>query len=132
MPKRLEWHERCYQVYALIDPRDNTIRYIGKSGDMQRRYYEHIHLAGGGWNEKKWVNELKDLGLSPVLQILETVDADDASYKLVLQREQYWIDKLVAMGAPLIDVFGVTKPYPQQSKVPLRPYPKTNTLWKMS
>ena len=55
------------------------------------------------------------LGLSPIIQILETIDASsDDAHKVVLQREQYWIDKLVRAGAPLINVFGITRAYPQE------------------
>lgn len=45
---------------------------------------------------------MKKLGLFPIIQILETIDATiNDAHKVVLQREQYWIDKLVRAGAPL-------------------------------
>ena len=70
---------------------------------------------GGGRQQRYWVSELKKLGLSPIIQKLETIDASsDDAHKVVLQREQYWIDKLVRAGAPLINVFGITRAYPQE------------------
>jgi hypothetical protein len=65
--KCLQWNEKIYQVYALIDPRDNPVRYIGKSGDVQQRYDQHLHIVGGGWQERKWIIELGNLGLKPIL-----------------------------------------------------------------
>jgi hypothetical protein len=115
MPKQWRWNEKQYQIYALIDPRDNTIRYIGKSDDAQYRYYQHLHSLGGGRQQRYWISELKKLGLSPIIQILETIDATiNDAHKVVLQREQYWIDKLVRAGAPLINILGITRTYPQE------------------
>src|SRR5712691_10969682 len=115
MPKQLRWNEKQYQIYTLIDPRDNTIRYVGKSDDTEYRYWQHMHSHGGGRQERYWISELKKLGLSPIVEILETIDAPyDEAHTIVLQREQYWIDELVSTGAPLINVFGITRTYPQK------------------
>jgi hypothetical protein len=105
-PKRLRWSDRRYQIYAFVDPRDNAIHYIGMTGDAKSRYYEHLHNLGGGREEKKWIRELKALGLQPIFQILETIDADSNAREIACQREQYWIDKFVRAGAPLINVMG--------------------------
>jgi hypothetical protein len=77
MLKQLRWNEKQYQIYALIDPRDDTIRYVGKSEDVRYRYYQRLHSLGGGEQEMLWIKELKKLGLSPILQILETINAGD-------------------------------------------------------
>lgn len=118
MPKQLNRNERQYQIYALIDPRDNTIRYIGKSDDVKYRYYQHLHSIGGGRQERQWIRELKILELVPALRILETIDKNPNAHKLVLVRERYWIDNLISTGHPLINVFGVTLAYPQIDKRP--------------
>ena len=31
-----------YQIYALIDPRDSTVRYVGMSRNAQRRLFQHL------------------------------------------------------------------------------------------
>lgn len=113
MPKQLKRDERQYQIYALIDPRDNAIRYVGKSEDVSYRYYQHLHGIGGGRQEREWIRELKILKLSPTLRILETIDRVPDAHKLVLERECYWIDNLTSTGCLLINVFGVTRAYPR-------------------
>ena len=46
---------------------------------------------------------------------METIDAPyDETHRIVLQRERYWIDELVRAGAPLINVLGITRIYPQK------------------
>lgn len=59
-----------YAIYALIDPRDHSIRYIGIAVDVQKRYYEHLH---GLCNKfvRQWIKELRKLDTSPVLHVLE-------------------------------------------------------------
>jgi hypothetical protein len=37
---------RSYQIYALIDPRDNLVHYVGISVDAQIRFNAHIYLNG--------------------------------------------------------------------------------------
>jgi hypothetical protein len=60
MPKRLGKSNRYYQIYALVDPRDNAICYVGKSDDVQYRYYQHVHNMGGGKQERLWIKELNE------------------------------------------------------------------------
>jgi hypothetical protein len=68
-----------------------------------------------GRQERYWVTELKKLGLSPNVERLETIDAPyDETHRIVLRRERYWIDELVCAGAPLINVLGITRIYPQK------------------
>jgi hypothetical protein len=111
-------HQPRY-IYALIDPRDNTTRYIGMSVDIQKRFYQHLR-GQCGRHTWYWVRELQQLGTSPVLQILEVVYRDDdmtlTEFKLfVLEREAYWIREYLRMGAPLLNTFGVTMKYPRSS-----------------
>jgi hypothetical protein len=47
MPKHLRWNVKQYQIYALIDPRDYTMRYVGKSDDTEYRYWQHMHSHEG-------------------------------------------------------------------------------------
>jgi DNA-binding XRE family transcriptional regulator len=115
-PKRLKWHDKQYQIYAYIDPRDSTVRYVGMTADAHSRHYEHLHNLGGGWKERKWVSELRAVGLQPLFQILETIGACDNAHEVACQREQYWIEKYVRIGAPLINVVGVVKPYSKRER----------------
>ena len=115
MPKPLKPHEKEYQIYALIDPRNNSIRYIGMSADTNYRFYLHIQ-QGGGKQESAWLRELRQLNLSPILKILETVDPND--YSTACEREKYWMQRLQEAGCLLVNVFGTKRAYHSYS--PLR------------
>ena len=42
MPKPLKRQDQHYTIYTLIDPRDNTIRYVDMSKDAQFRLFQHL------------------------------------------------------------------------------------------
>jgi hypothetical protein len=46
-------------IYALRDPRDNLIYYVGMSIDAQKRLVEHLHGQGGSWKQRSWRKELR-------------------------------------------------------------------------
>ena len=91
-----------YSFYQLVDPRDNTIRYVGLSSAVLNRFAEHV-LSGGRVNKVKaqWIEELKQAGLLPTLQVLETniPSLDEARCK-----EARWISHIQASGAQLTNV----------------------------
>jgi len=65
-----------------------------------------------------WIEELGQSGMRPILHILETIDLEDnissTAFRLVAyEREAYWIDKYLNLGAPLLNTLGVTRRYPQ-------------------
>jgi len=57
-------------VYALIDPRDERVRYIGCSLDPWKRLPAHGTNADLH-DVYSWVRELKSIGLTPRLAILD-------------------------------------------------------------
>ncbi len=78
-------------IYALIDPRDFQVRYIGKTKDIKGRLRAHIfpHNDVKDKNIKMiWTEELKSLGLKPIMTVLtscseeESVDYEYMYYKL--------------------------------------------------
>jgi predicted GIY-YIG superfamily endonuclease len=42
MSKHLRWVDGQFHIHALVDPRDNMIRYVGISDDVKFRYHEHL------------------------------------------------------------------------------------------
>jgi hypothetical protein len=59
-------------IYALIDPRDGQVKYIGKSNNPLQRLVNHYHDKNP--NKKlNWILHLRDLGLKPELLILDEV-----------------------------------------------------------
>jgi len=78
-------------IYALVDPRDNKVRYVGQTTRApQTRFLEHLN---GGLNcnpsdatrKDRWIGQLGRLNLRPIMRVLEQppLGALDA-------RERYW------------------------------------------
>jgi predicted GIY-YIG superfamily endonuclease len=77
--------ERGYTIYALIDPRDSSIRYIGITDNPDQRLKEHLRGRGGNPPKRNWVYELRQIGLVPIMQPLET----GLSLPAALERESF-------------------------------------------
>src|SRR5260370_86161 len=96
------------QVYVLGEPREGTARYVGISKDPRSRLAQHMNEVE---NEKRaWLAELKRMGLSPELEVLETVVEREGDVDAVAEeRERYWISSLLRSGAPLANIFGIPR-----------------------
>jgi hypothetical protein len=59
------------QIYALVDPRDGCIRYIGKANSASDRFKGHLSAASKRKTPVyRWVRELFAAGMLPELKIL--------------------------------------------------------------
>ena len=68
-------------IYALIDPRDNQVRYIGKANNPNDRYRAHNNSARDKDTHKRnWINNVRKDGLRPELLILDEVPIDNWQY----------------------------------------------------
>lgn len=83
-----------YAIYALTDPRDAFIRYIGMSNNAYRRFREHIQYPTSPSHKERWLQELLEHGMLPGLVILETVQGEP----LAREREEYWINFYQSTG----------------------------------
>jgi predicted GIY-YIG superfamily endonuclease len=82
-----------HAIYALIDPRDMTVRYVGKTTDPKRRLAEHTANKMSARDVRPWLQELLDAGLAPVMEILDRASASEWE-----RAEQYWIGFYVQRG----------------------------------
>lgn len=82
-------------LYGLIDPRDNRIKYVGQTVNLDRRYKEHCAIHGSTAKDV-WISELAGLDLKPILVHLETVSGAEANH-----REAWWIELLKVAGSNL-------------------------------
>jgi hypothetical protein len=67
-------------VYALIDPRDNEVRYIGKTfRSVHRRLRRHLSpcYLKGNTHKERWLRQLIARGLEPAVVVLETCATDE-------------------------------------------------------
>lgn len=60
-------------IYALVDPRDDVVRYVGFSKFPRRRLRFHLKRRNSSRRLSAWVMELQRLGKQPRMIILERV-----------------------------------------------------------
>ena len=88
-------------IYALIDPRNDTIRYIGQTKEPQVRLRSHITGDAVINPEKtRWLRELEKRGLQPCMEVIEGVNG---SLGDVIERERYWIRYYTYQGFELLN-----------------------------
>lgn len=89
-------------IYALTDPGDGRIRYVGKTVNPRTRYNSHLRNEDETTYKlnplHNWVKKLKERGKAPNMVILEEVDGD---WQTV---ERKWIAQLIAEGNELLNV----------------------------
>lgn len=88
-----------WQIYALTDPRDNAVRYVGfTTKPLCERLRRHINDTG----QKKlhvsnWLRQLKALNLRPTISALEAGEGADTWQAA----EAKWIAEMRRQGANL-------------------------------
>lgn len=91
--------EAPVHVYALVDPRNGLMRYIGKSQSPMVRVSSHCSRAAAQdvW---RWTKELCHAGVRPAVVVLYTVPpGDDAD-----AAERFFIAFYGGAGAPLLNM----------------------------
>ena len=79
-------------IYALIDPNDGSVGYVGKSIDIAKRYHQHIGTHDGT-PKSMWVKQLLDSGQKPGLKLLERCENSELD-----DRETYWMSFFMESG----------------------------------
>ena len=75
-------------IYALIDPRDQRVRYVGQSVDPERRLAHHLtrYTSIRVWT---WTSKLRKLGLRPIVarlaQVVPGARADHVERDVIVQ-----------------------------------------------
>lgn len=115
-------------IYAMIDPRDNEICYVGCSEDPDKRLWQHVQEAkqGNGREKGEWIRELLALDLLPRVKVLEF--AEDDAFK----KEREWIHKIGNSSSRLTNTRKVKPPSPYMY-INIAVYPETRArfnIWK--
>jgi len=58
-------------IYALLDPRDNSVRYIGKTINPKDRLRQHLYCKKEHNYRSIWINSLIKKNLKPLMKILK-------------------------------------------------------------
>lgn len=94
-------------IYALLDPDENQIRYIGQTDNIKRRYNNHISSSLNENSDSydtykaRWIRKLLSLNIKPIIEILEECD----SLELSNIRERYHIERLTNEGCKLTNSY---------------------------
>lgn len=88
-------------IYALCDPRDESIRYVGKSNNPFCRYQQHLvpRQLKQKCYKNSWILNLKSCGQKPVLRILQCVP--ECHWR---SAECDWIARLMHSGCNLVNL----------------------------
>jgi len=90
---------RRWDIYALLDPRNGDIRYVGWTVRLQGRIKRHVAEVVAGRARTRcgdWIRELLSVGLKPDFKVLESGCGN--SYSLA---ERDWIFRLRSSGIDL-------------------------------
>jgi len=78
---------RIVYIYVLIDPRNNKVKYVGKTVNLQNRFEQHIYwFTGSNPRKENWIKKLIKEGLRPEMLVIEQCD-----YSNWQEREKFWI-----------------------------------------
>lgn len=81
-------------IYALLDPRDGDIRYIGKTNNPRLRYKQHLK-SDKSLEFVAWWREILDAGESVVMYILFESDLESVYWDeltAIAQMQEYGFD----------------------------------------
>lgn len=89
-------------IYTLKDPISKEIRYVGKTKDIKDRLKRHMsdsYLIESWTNKNKWLLNLKNKGLNPILEVI-----DEGNQSNINELEIKWISYYKDLGLDLTNM----------------------------
>jgi hypothetical protein len=84
-------------IYILINPITNEIRYVGKANNVKERFKNHKNRCRDTNTYKRhWINKLRLKGLYPELEVIDIVPISEWHYW-----EKFWISYFKSIGCRL-------------------------------
>ena len=87
-------------IYALIDPRDNAVHYVGITHDVYKRFIEHINCSKVNFPKNAWVIELRNANKMIIMKTLQEVETREEAE----EREWYWIRHFEMLNEPVKNI----------------------------
>lgn len=84
--------QKSIAIYALADPRNHLVRYVGRTKNLAQRLRGH-GSARSELRLKEWVGALRKRKLRPIYIVLQRVHREDAS-----EAETTWIQSFSRQG----------------------------------
>lgn len=85
-------------IYTLSD--GNEVRYVGKTKNLNKRYYSHIYESSlKKTHKEKWINKTLLEGGKIIIEILDICDESDSDFF-----EKFWIFQLKSWGFNLTNL----------------------------
>jgi len=85
-------------IYIIINPISNEVRYVGKTSNPKRRFYQHLHTKLKSYCSK-WITTLLDNNITPEFVIIDKVPIEDWQFW-----EVYWIAQFKTWGFNLTNL----------------------------
>ena len=102
-----EPHVGRYLIYGLLDPRDCSLKYVGKTHKRREiRLADHIEASLEGSNAPvhQWIRELLNVQLEPEVFVLKRLESSENwrnGEKSEIQKWKNWpLDKLPYLHPP--------------------------------
>jgi len=103
-----------FAIYALIDPTNEKVHYVGQTRNPQVRLAAHLSDRHYEGEKGDRLRRLEQTGQQPLMQILEVV----IGQKTALEKEQEWIEHFLEQEMPLLNY--QAQPERKQVRRPLR------------
>lgn len=86
-------------IYTLTDPISKEVKYIGKTKNIERRFYKHITEKRNNTYKEQWIGGLKNKGYLPIIEVLDVVDEEDWMFW-----ETWWISLFKSWNFKLTNI----------------------------
>lgn len=94
---------RGVTFYALRDPRDNRVRWVGQTTNEKGRLAAHMNPNLADTSARaQWIRSLRADGLRPVMERLERCSLVPPGNPG--ERERHWMSVMLAAGEPLLNI----------------------------
>lgn len=115
-----------YVTYALEDPRDNTVFYVGMTNDWSQRYIKHLRCEENNKEKNARILDLRAHGLLPLPRTLAT----HATRQEARESEGSWIAHYTLCGVPLTNTYAGATNSPAQEQETVHLKSKSTPLSK--